>query len=77
MTYNKLAIAYILATALTSYTEAFAPTVSVSTRSNAAPSSLKMVATTPSDLGLSLDTSSKTNAGSMIDLDGIVFSVSL
>ena len=75
MAFNKLALIYILATSWSTSIEAFAPASTLS-RANAGP--INMVATTPAALGMDVEeTASKDNMGSMIDLNGIVFSVSL
>jgi hypothetical protein len=75
MTYHKLALIYILAASWSTSIEAFAP-VSTLSRANAGP--INMVATTPAALGMDVEeTTTKDNMGSMIDLNGIVFSVSL
>jgi omega-6 fatty acid desaturase (delta-12 desaturase) len=72
MAYHKLALIYILAASWSTSIEAFAP-VSTLSRANAGP--INMVATTPAALGMDVEeTTTEDKMGSMIDLNGIVFS---
>jgi hypothetical protein len=74
MAYHKLALIYVLAASWSSSIEAFAPASTLS-RANAGP--IHMVATTPDALGMDVEeVPTQDNLGSMIDLDGIVLSVS-
>jgi hypothetical protein len=76
MAYHKLALIYVLTASWSSSIEAFAPASTIISRANAGP--MHMVATTPAALGMDVEeVPTKDNLGSMIDLEGIVFSVSV
>ena len=79
MAFHRLALSTLLVVATTTCTEAFSPSGLPSSRTSV----LRMVATTPADLGMGVDVKPGSNGGqndddkgAMMDLTGIVFSVS-
>lgn len=81
MAYHRLALsALLVASASISNTQAFSPAGLPATKAvNANANSLRMVATTPADLGININVNEEKNGeetGAMMDLTGIVFSVS-
>lgn len=79
MAYHRLALsALLVASASISNTQAFSPAGLPATRAVNA-NSLRMVATTPADLGININVNEEKSGeerGAMMDLTGIVFSVS-
>jgi len=80
MAYHRLALAVLL---VATSSEAFSPAALPSSRANANANALmRMVAVTPADLGIDVNNNSnkqddgEKNSGAMMDLTGIVFSVS-
>ena len=71
MAFHRLAVTALVIGSF-SVSQAFTPVGLAGTRS--VQNELRMVATTPSDLGMDVDKSD--SSGSMMDLSGIVFSVS-
>jgi len=78
MAYHRLALAVLL---VATSSEAFSPAALPSSRANAN-ALMRMVAVTPADLGIVVNNNSnkqddgEKNSGAMMDLTGIVFSVS-
>lgn len=77
MAFHRLAVSVLVALTISS-SDAFAPGSLKAARTNNA---LRMVATTPADLGIGTDVSNgekdENGSGAMMDLTGITFSVSI